>query len=311
MKAVRFHEYGDPTVLRYEDVVTPQPAADQVLLRVVATAFNPVDAAIRAGYLQGVFAVDFPHTPDIEVAGVISEIGSQVEGFTAGEEVIAFLPMNEDGAAAEYVLVPADALATAPTSIPLAEAAALPVGGLTAWQALFELADLQRGQRILINGAGGAVGGFAVQLAKQAGAYVIATASARSTDVVRAYGADEIIDYTSTSLADAISEPVDVVLSLVTASEPDLAAVVKLIRPGGVIITTATAAEADSERGVRALPVFVRSDAAQLANLVAKVDAGELQVNVTARYPLTELGHVHELGAAGTFSGKVLIIPAD
>ena len=180
MKAVRFHEYGDSDVLRYEDAEQPVPGAGEVRIHVAATSFNPVDDGIRGGYLQGPFPVTLPHIPGIDVAGTVDALGEGVENVAVGDAVIGFLPMTADGAAAEYVIAPAEILAPAPTSIPLADAAALPMVGLTAWQALFDDAGLTAGQRVLINGAGGAVGGYAVQLAKRAGAHVIATASPRS-----------------------------------------------------------------------------------------------------------------------------------
>ena len=186
MKAVRFHEYGDPSVLRYEDVEQPVPGAGQVLIKVAATTFNGVDGNIRAGFMQGPIPVTLPHTPGIDVSGTVASLGDGVEGFEVGDQVVGFLPMTDDGAAAQYVVAPAEILAPAPTSIALADAAALPIVGLTAWQALFEHAKLAAGQRALINGAGGAVGGYAVQLAKNAGAYVIATASPSSGDRVKA-----------------------------------------------------------------------------------------------------------------------------
>src|SRR5690349_21165240 len=213
MKAIRFHDYGDPDVLRLEDVEQPVPGAGEVRLRVAASAFNPVDDGIRGGWLRDVFPVALPHVPGIEVAGTVDALGAGVTGVEVGDDVVGFLPMVPDGAAAEYVVAPAEILAPAPTSIPLADAAALPMVGLTAWQALFEHANLTTGQRVLINGAGGAVGGYAVQLAKNAGAYVIATASARSLDQVKVTGADEIIDHTATEVTAALSEPVDVVLN--------------------------------------------------------------------------------------------------
>jgi len=179
MKAVRFHEYGGPEVLRYEDVDRPRLAAGQVLVRIAATSFNPVDATIRAGFLREVIPVALPHTPGIDVAGTVTELGEDVAGWSVNDAVIGFLPMDKDGAAAEFVLAPAEVLTTAPTAILLADAA-LPVTSLTAWQALFEHADLTAGQRVLVNGAGGGVSGYAVQLAKRAGATVIATASERS-----------------------------------------------------------------------------------------------------------------------------------
>src|SRR4051812_8361684 len=177
MKAVRFHEYGAPGVLGYEDAARPEPAAGQVLIEVAATSFNPVDAGIRAGYLRQVFPVALPHVPGLDVAGTIVRLGDGVTGWAAGDQGFGFLPMVSDGAAAEFVVAPAEVLAAAPSTIPLTTAAALPAAALTAWQALFEHAGLRTGQRVLINGAGGGVGGFAVQLAGQAGAFVIATAS--------------------------------------------------------------------------------------------------------------------------------------
>ena len=132
MKVVRFHEYGGLEVLRYEDVDRPRPAAGQVLVRVAATTFNPVDIAIRAGFLRQAFPVTLPHTPGIDVAGTIAELGEGVAGLSLGDAVVGFLPMAEDGASAEFVLAPAEALTAPPTGIPLADAAALPSASLTA-----------------------------------------------------------------------------------------------------------------------------------------------------------------------------------
>jgi len=309
MKAVRFHEYGGPEVLRYEDVDRPRPAAGQVLIRVAATSFNPVDAAIRSGFLQQVFPVALPHTPGIDVAGTLAEIGEGVAGWSVGEAVVGFLPMTEDGASAEFVLAPAELLTGAPTSIPLGDAAALPSASLSAWQALFEQADLKAGQRVLVNGAGGGVGGYALQLAKRAGATVIATASPPSKDTVEALGADRIVDYTATAVTEAISEPVEVVLNLVNAPESDLAGLTDLVSDGGVLVSTTSPVRDDPGRDVRSVRLFVRSDAGQLATIVERVDSGELRVDVSERFPLSEIARVHELGEAGKFRGKVILTP--
>ncbi|MFE2429341.1 NADP-dependent oxidoreductase [Streptomyces sp. NPDC059373] len=310
MKAVRFHAYGDPGVLCYEDAARPDPAAGDVLIEVAATSFNPVDAGIRAGYLQQVFPVALPHIPGIDVAGTIVRLGEGVTGWAPGDRVIGFLPMTAAGAAAEFVAAPAAVLAAAPTTIPLTTAAALPAAALTAWQALFEHVELRAGQRVLVNGAGGGVGGFAVQLAKEAGAFVIATASPRSADAVRAEGADQIIDYTATTPADALTEPVDAVLNLVAASEAEMTALTGLVRQGGVIVTTATPAAGDPDRGVRAVGMQLRTDAGQLATLAKKVDAGEIRVEVSATYPLSQTALVHEQSAAGRIRGKVVLTPS-
>ena len=310
MKAVRFHEYGDPDVLRYEDVEQPVPGPDQVRILVAATAFNPVDAGIRGGYLQEPFPVALPHVPGIDVAGTVDAVGANVTVRRVGDRVIAFLPMAADGAAAEYVLAPAHIPADAPASIPLADAAALPSVGLTAWQSLFEHADLRAGQRLLVNGAGGAVGGYAVQLAKRAGAHVIATVSSRSTDRVRRAGADEIIDRTTTTVLEAVSPPIDIVLNLAPIKPAELTALASLVRPGGIVLSTVPTAMPDDTGDVRAAPVFARSDAGQLAELVRMIDAGELHVDVTERLPLSELPAVHARADAGALPGKVVLLAA-
>ena len=314
MEAMRFHEYGDADVLRDEDVEVPVPGPDEVRIRVVATAFNPVDAGIRGGYLQAAFPVALPHVPGIDVAGTIDALGANVTGRRAGDRVIAFLPMIADGSAAEYVVAPAEILAEAPANLPLADAAALPSVGLAAWQSLFEHADLRAAQRLLVHGAGGAVGGYAVQLAKRAGAHVIATASPGSAERVRAAGADEVIDRTTTSVAEAAGRPVDVVLNLAPIAPAELATLAGLVGAGGVVLSTVPAAMPDetsvSGTGVRAVAVFARSDADQLAGLVRLIDAGELHVDVAERLALSELPAVHARSDAGALPGKVVLIPA-
>ena len=308
MKAMRFHEFGDPNVLRYEEVEEPTPDAGEVRICVAATAFNGVDAGIRGGYLQGPFPVALPHTPGIDVAGTVDAIGDGVGNVKVGDRVVAFLPITADGASAEYVVAPAEVLAPAPTSIPLSDAAALPMVGLTAWQALFDDAGLAAGQRVLINGASGGVGGYAVQLAKWAGAHVIATASPHSSERVKSAGADEIIDYTTTDVT--VAEPVDVLLNLARISAEQLVDLAALVRPGGVVVNTVPTipTPADETRGVRAVSVFVRSDAAQLSQLVEMVDRGELQVDVAERVPLVELPQLHARADAGELSGKVVVL---
>ncbi len=308
MKAVRYHQHGPADLLRYEEADRPVPGPGQVLVRVAATTFNGVDAAIRAGYLRDVFPLSFPHVPGLDVSGTVAEVGPDVDRLRVGDAVVGFLPMNADGATAELVLAPADLLAAAPTSIPLDQAAALPTTGLSAWQALVELADLRGGQRILVTGAGGAVGGYAVQLAHHAGAHVIASTTPRSADAVRAQGADEVLDRTTTDLAAAVTEPVDVVLNL--APLPDPGPLLDLLRPGGVLVTTVLPAPDPGDHDVRVAALFVRGDREQLARLVEMVDAGRLTVTVAETLPFTELASVHERSEAGELHGKVVLTPA-
>jgi NADPH:quinone reductase-like Zn-dependent oxidoreductase len=311
MKAVRFHDYGDPSVLRYEDVELPVAGAGEVRIRVAATSFNSVDGNIRGGFMRGPIPVQLPHTPGIDVAGTIDALGEGVNGLAVGDQVVGFLPMDKPGAAAQYVLAPAEILAAAPKSVPLADAAALPLVGLTAWQALFDHGKLTAGQRVLINGAGGAVGGYAVQLAKSTRSYVIATAGPRSTEAVNSAGADEIIDHTITSVPSEVTEPVDVVLNLAPVDPAELAALVTLVRPGGVLVNTTVwmPAPSDEERGVRGIDLFVRSDADQLAHLVELVDREELRVAVAERVPLAELPTLHARASEGAVHGKAIVFP--
>lgn len=309
MKAVQFHEVGGPEVLRYDDVEQPNPGAGQVRLRVAASAFNPADAGMRAGAMP--VPIELPHVPGYDVSGTVDAVGEGVDEVAIGDAVIGFLPLERNGGAADYVIAPAEAVVAAPTSIPLADAAALPSVALTAWQALFDDGGLEPGQRVLIVGAGGAVGKYAIQLAKRAGVYVIATASPRSIDLVRAAGADEIIDHTDTDLLAAVDEQVDVLLNLAPIEPEQLTAYVAAVRDGGVVVNTIPplATPGDEARGVRASTVFVRPNRERLAELVSLVDAGALVVEVTRRIPLTELPALHAEAAAGLVAGKVIVLP--
>jgi NADPH:quinone reductase-like Zn-dependent oxidoreductase len=309
MKAMRYHAYGDSGVLVYEEAERPVAGSGQVVVQVAGAAFNPVDVAIRAGFLQQVFPVAFPHIPNFDVAGVIAEVGEGVSGWSAGDAVMAFLPMTASGAAAEYVAAPAGLLAAAPRTVELADAAALPSASLTASQALFEHADVKPGTSVLINGAGGAVGGYAIQLAKSARATVTATASPSSAARVRAYGADQVIDYTATPLPQALAgQRFDVVLNLVRTSPEETAALADLTADSGAFVIT-TGPAPDPGRGVRAVQMTARSDAAQLGELAARVDAGDLRIDVAQRRPLGDLPVVHDLAAAGQLPGKTILIP--
>ncbi|MFG1810935.1 NADP-dependent oxidoreductase [Streptomyces sp. NPDC049040] len=318
MKAVRYHSHGDSDVLVYEEVDRPVAGAGQVVVRVTGTAFNLLDAAIRGGLLEQVFPVALPHIPGHDMAGVITEVGEGVHGWSVGDAVVAFLPPVGPGAAAEYAVAPADVLAAAPRTVEPADAAALPSVGLAAWQALFEHAGVKAGHSVLIDGAGGAVGGFAVQLAKQAGATVTATTGPRSRDRVRSYGADRIVDRTDGPASrtqagqrfDAVLHLAPSTADLETTPEDEIARLVDLVADGGAFVSTTVSGPQDPGRGVRAVRVFTRSDAAQLAELVARVDAGDLRIHVAERRPLADLPAVHEQAAAGRLAGKTVLIPA-
>ncbi len=230
------------------------------------TAFNPVDVAIRAGFMQQVFPVAFPHIPNFDVAGVIAEVGEGVSGWSAGDAVVAFLPMTAPGRGRR---VRRRAGRCAGRRSPHRRARRRRGAALVRADGLAVAVRARRpkaGQSILVNGAGGAVGGYAVQLAKQAGAAVTATGSARSADRIRSYGADRIIDYTATPLLQAVAgQRFDVVLNLVRTSPEETARLADLVADGGTFVSTTTPGPDDARRGVRTVQVFARSDAAQLA----------------------------------------------
>lgn len=306
MKAIRIHEYGDASVIRHEDVPLPVPRPGEVLIHVAATSFNPSEIGLRSGLLRSVFPLELPHTLGWDVAGTVVEVGSGVHTLAAGDQVIGLL---DSGAAAEYASAAAHVLVPAPTVVPLAHAAAMPVAGLTAWQAVFEHARVTPGQRVLVNGAGGGVGGFAIQLAKHAGAQVIATASPRSTTAVRQLGADHTIDYTASPIGDGLDGPVDTVLNLVALGPQQAAALIPLVRHGGVIVSITTPVEPPTGVPVTATHFVARNDTSQLAALVKLVDAGAVRIDISASRPLADLAAVHRDAESSRTRGKIIIIP--
>jgi NADPH:quinone reductase-like Zn-dependent oxidoreductase len=296
MRAARIHEYGGPDVIRVENVPPPVPAPGEVLIRVAATSLNPTETALRSGRLATFLPVALPLTLGWDVAGTVD-----------GEPVIGML---DSGAAAEFAVAPPAALVPAPATVPLADAAALPLAGMTAWQAVTQHARIAPGERVLINGAGGGIGGFAVQLVKHAGAYVLATASPRSASMVRELGADEVVDYTAGPLGTgplSVGEPVDVVINCAAIGSAAAAALVPLARPGGRIVTVATPVEASAESGVTAWHMVTRNDPADLAELVRLVDAGVVRLVVTARRTLADLPELHRLAESGGTHGKIIV----
>ncbi|MEU9106058.1 NADP-dependent oxidoreductase [Streptomyces xanthophaeus] len=306
MKTARIHEYGGASVIRYDDVPRPRPAFGEVLVHVAATSFNPSEVALRAGLLQAFLPVDLPYTLGWDVAGTVSELGPGTKGFAVGDRVIGRL---DGGGAAQYVAAPAAVLVAAPASVPLETAAALPVAGLTAWQAVFEHGKVAAGQRVLVNGAGGGVGGFVTQLATYAGAEVIATAGPRSTEAVLRQGADQVIDYTAGPVGGALDGPVDTLLNLVPLSPADAAALAPLVRPGGRIVSIATPIEPPADSGVSAMHMVARNETAHLTALVELVDAAVLSIDISDARPLSDLTDVHHLSEAGRTRGKVVVIP--
>jgi len=296
MKAARIHEYGDASVIRIDDIPRPAPGVGQVLIQVAATSFNPTEVALRSGVLAEFLQVDMPLPLVLgwDVAGTVVELGAGVGTHAVGDRVVGMI----DAAAAEFAVADATVVVAAPRGVPLADAAVLPLAGLTAWQVVAR-AELTVGERVLVNGAGGGIGGYAVQLAKRRGAHVIATASLRSAVAVRRHGADQIVDYTTTALGDV--GVVDAVLNLV----PSAVGVAGLVRPGGRIVSATN--EIEAPPGVTTSQVTARSDATDLAALVALVYSGELTLDVTERHTLDGLAVLHRRNESGDLRGKVVV----
>ncbi|RAO24713.1 NADPH:quinone reductase [Micromonospora noduli] len=303
MHAIRMHEYGGPEVLRYEEAPVPVPGSGEVLIKVAGTSFNPADAVIRAGVLHHSHPVRMPHIPGTDVAGTIVELGPGVTGHAVGDRVIAALPRPADGATGEFTLALAAMVVPAPTSIPLADAAALPIAGLTAWQGIHDHLRVRPGQRILVNGAGGGVGRLAVQFAKLAGATVLGVAGPASITAAQSAGPDQILDYT----LDRLTEPVDAVFNTAPIDGSGMNRLVALIEPGGRLVSITSAAATDRRPAVRATVMTVRRDPAHLDEIARRVDADGVSPGVSERLPMTEIVEVHRRHAAGRLSGKVVL----
>lgn len=281
MKAARVNEWGQP--VQIEEIPQPSPANDEVLVRVRAASVNPVDGAVAAGYLQTMFST--PLTLGSDFAGEVVAAGTEVQHVKVGDVVYGLSGIHD--AFAEYAAVKASSVAPKPRSLDAVHAAATPLVGLSAWQALFNLAQLQSGERILILGAGGAVGSFAVQLAKGKGAYVIGYAKKNKAEFVKQLGADEFVDAGSQAFEEVVGK-VDVVLDTIGGDFIERS--YSVLKPGGRFVTVVGMPPegAGKDRGITALGLFTQPSVEDLANLAAEIDAGRLKVFVHRTFPLEE-----------------------
>ena len=306
MKAVRIHSFGGPEVLQLEEVPRPEPRAGEMLVRVMAAGINPLDVKARGGSLKALMGERMPFILGWDVAGVVERVGPGVTRFREGDALYAFLDRARGGGYAEYTLVQEAEAAPKPPSLSFQEAAAMPLAGLTAWQALFDTAKLEPGQRVLIQGGSGGVGSFAVQLAKARGAHVIATASTANQALLRELGADEVIDYTAERFEARVHD-VDVVLDAVGGET--LTRSLDVVRRGGFVVSLVEppAPAALEQRGLRGVRASVQSNPAQLAEMSALVEAGRLHPTVSAVFPLEEVRRAHEQIATHHTRGKIVL----
>ena len=303
MKAIRMHSYGGAEVLVYEDIPRPEPQAGEVLVQVYAAAINGLDWKIRDGELQQVFQFELPIVLGSDAAGIVAAIGEDVTTFQVGQAVYGMMERSRSGAFAEYAIAKVDAIAPKPESLSYLEAASVPAVALTAWQALFDKGHLSAGQTVLIHGAAGGVGMFAVQFAKQKGARVMATASTASISTVRELGADEVINYQTTPFEQVVQE-VDVVLDILGGETRSRSW--QVLKPNGILVSTVPPPP-QAPDGLRAELMMMQPSREQLVEMTKLLESGDLKTVVERVFPLSETAQALELNKMGHTHGKIVI----
>ncbi len=303
IQAIRVNQYGGPEQLELEQIPRPVPQEGEVLVRVYAAGVNPIDWKIRSGVLKDYYPVPLPHTPGRDIAGIIEEVGPGVTAFQVGQAVFGQTSL---GAYAEYTTAPINKLALKPASLSFDEAAAIPVGATTAWQGLFDHGNLQPGQHILIQGAAGGVGTFAVQFARWKGAHVIGTASAANVDFVHALGAETVVDYTTTAVENAVHN-VDLVLD--TVGGKTLESSLQAVKRGGTLVTIAgqPSQEKAQERNIHIASFSAQVSSELLSTFARLIEEGQLKVAVAAQFSLRDAHKAHEMSQGGHGRGRIVL----
>jgi NADPH:quinone reductase-like Zn-dependent oxidoreductase len=308
MKAVVAHEYGGPEVLKFENVPRPEPKENEALVRVIASGVNPADPLTLSGKYAREFGTHLPLIPGYDIAGIVEKTGAKGTKLKAGDAIYGYPTFG--GGWAEYVTVTEGEVAAKPASLSFTEAAAVPMGALTAWQALVNVAQLRAGQTILIHGGSGGVGSFAVQIAKAHGARVIATASTANQDLLKQLGADVAIDYTKTKFEE-IAKDVDAVLDPV--GKETLARSYGLVKKGGIVMSLVARPDPVElkKRGIRGAAISVHPDAEDLAEIAHLIDAGKIKPVVTQVLPLSEAIAAQQQAETHHTRGKLVLRIAD
>ena len=282
MQAIHARDYGEPEVLVLKQTPRPEPNADQVLIRLKAAGVNPADWKYRSGMYKQFMPLQFPWTPGLEGSGIIEAVGANVTTLKKGDEVYGIVT----GGYAEYALAQASDVQPKPAGLTFEEAAAIPMGALTAWGAVFNAANVEARQHVLVHGAAGGVGAYAVQLARWKGAHVTGTASADNLEFVRSLGAEGVIDYDATRF-ETVLKDLDAVIDTVGGDLPERS--FQVIRPGGIFVTVAArlAEEVGRSQNIRAVGGR-RASADKLAQISALIEAKQLRPVVGAVFPLSD-----------------------
>lgn len=304
MKAARILRFGPPDVIVNDDLARPQTGDGQLLVRVKAAGVGPWDALIREG--KSVIPQPLPLTLGSDFSGIVEAVGSGVSDFKLGDEVYGTTNEQFTGAYAEYALASAKMNALKPKTLSFVEAASAPVVAVTAWQMLFDYAHATAGQSVLIHGAAGNVGAYAVQLARKADLRVIATASADDEQYVRLLGADEVINYRSSRFEEVVS-PVDVVLDMVGGETRERS--FRVLKPGGILVSVVSPApEGAARHGVKAVFFLVEVTTARLNKIADLFDSGKLVAHVGSVLPLDQARTAHEMLAGAPHErGKIVL----
>lgn len=306
MKAVQINAFGDRSVLEINDnVEIPTIDDNEVLIKVKSAAVNPVDWKIREGYLQPMLNHPFPLTLGWDVSGEVAEVGAKVTTLKKGDAVYSRPDIAKNGSYAEYIAVVADEVALKPQSLSWQEAAGVPLAALTAWQSLYDMVNLKAGERVLIHAGSGAVGQFAIQLAKLREAEVYTTTSARNTDLVLSLGADHVIDYTK----EDFSELTDLDVVFDTIGGDTLANSWKTLKKGGRLVSICDAPDEAiaKEHKVSSFFCFVQPNSEQLQKLAEIADSGQLKVSIDSEFDLDQAEKAHERSETGRAQGKIII----
>src|SRR5215475_5031033 len=308
MQAVVAHEYGAPDVLKLEQVQRPEPNDDEALVRVIASSVNPADPLTLSGKYAKEFGTHLPLVAGYDIAGVVEKTGPSVTKLKPGDAVYGYPTFG--GGWADYVTVKEWEVGPKPKSLNFVEAAAVPMGALTAWQALVDVAKLQPGQTILIHGGSSGVGSFAVQIAKARGAKVIATASTANQDLLKQLGADVAVDYTKTKFED-VAKDVDAVLDPV--GKDTLARSYDVVKKGGIVMSLVAQPDpAELEKhGIRGTGISSHPDANDLKEIAQLIDSEKIKPIVTEVLPLNDAVKAQQQAATHHTRGKVVLRIAD
>jgi NADPH:quinone reductase-like Zn-dependent oxidoreductase len=308
MKAAQINTYGHADVITINEVETPTPKANQVLVEVYASSINPIETMVREGYVKETMPVVFPATLGGDIAGVIMAVGGDVTSFVVGDKVYgqASILAGNSGAFAEYATTSAGQVGSMPVSTSFSQAASLPLVGVSAVQALTQHIDLQAGQKLFIHGGAGGIGSIALQIAKHIGAYVATTATGDGVSVATQLGADEVIDYKQQDFTEILKD-YDAVYD--TVGGEDFTKALAILKPGGVAVSMTAHADAAvaAERDITAITQLTHVTTEMLGHLAGLVDQGIVTPQIGATYSLDQIRQAFEARESGEVPGKVVI----